>query len=108
MSLRLLPLCKYSGRDMKLLCGTCSTETLHLSKSISCLSAAGHRRTSVASVEPAGEGGLTRSNLREVEVLVEQLCGLTLPGNQRNRQEDWEQSDSLLRHIQVETWSDYN
>ncbi|XP_026212399.1 centrosomal protein of 68 kDa isoform X2 [Anabas testudineus] len=60
-----------------------------------------HRRTSGPSVEPVGEGGMTQSSLREVEALVEQLCGLTLPGNQRSRQEDQEQRDSLMRHIQV-------
>ncbi|XP_028459769.1 centrosomal protein of 68 kDa isoform X2 [Perca flavescens] len=58
------------------------------------------RRSSGAWVEPVG-GGLSPSSLREVEVLVEQLCGLTLPGNKRGSQEDQEQSDSLMQHIQV-------
>uniref|UniRef100_UPI0037E7A0E8 centrosomal protein of 68 kDa isoform X2 n=1 Tax=Semicossyphus pulcher TaxID=241346 RepID=UPI0037E7A0E8 len=57
------------------------------------------RRSSRASVEPDG-GGLSRSSLREVETLVEQLSGLTLSGNQRN-QEDQRQRDSLLQHIKV-------
>ncbi|XP_031160552.2 centrosomal protein of 68 kDa [Sander lucioperca] len=58
------------------------------------------RRSSGAWVEPVG-GGLSPSSLREVEVLVEQLCGLTLPGNKMGSQEDQEQSDSLMQHIQV-------
>ncbi|XP_039640157.1 centrosomal protein of 68 kDa isoform X2 [Perca fluviatilis] len=58
------------------------------------------RRSSGVWVEPVG-GGLSPSRLREVEVLVEQLCGLTLPGNKRGSQEDQEQSDSLMQHIQV-------
>uniref|UniRef100_A0A8D0AHG7 Centrosomal protein 68 n=1 Tax=Sander lucioperca TaxID=283035 RepID=A0A8D0AHG7_SANLU len=49
----------------------------------------------------AQTGGLSPSSLREVEVLVEQLCGLTLPGNKMGSQEDQEQSDSLMQHIQV-------
>ncbi|KAE8280272.1 Centrosomal protein of 68 kDa [Larimichthys crocea] len=58
------------------------------------------RRSSGAWVESVG-GGLSQSSLRDVEVLVEQLCGLTLPGSQRRNQETQEQSDSLLQHIQV-------
>ncbi|XP_035519823.1 centrosomal protein of 68 kDa isoform X2 [Morone saxatilis] len=58
------------------------------------------RRSSRAWVEPIG-GGLSRSSLREVEALVEQLCGLTLPGSRRSSQENQEQSDSLMKHIQV-------
>ncbi|XP_032367391.1 centrosomal protein of 68 kDa isoform X2 [Etheostoma spectabile] len=58
------------------------------------------RRSSGAWGESVG-GGLSPSSLREVEVLVEQLCGLTLPGNKRGSQEDPEQSDSLMQHIQV-------
>ncbi|XP_078129189.1 centrosomal protein of 68 kDa isoform X2 [Sander vitreus] len=79
---------------------------LHLKESISCPSAADRRdfeavrRSSGAWVEPVG-GGLSPSSLREVEVLVEQLCGLTLPGNKRGSREDQEQSDSLMQHIQV-------
>ncbi|XP_008299791.1 centrosomal protein of 68 kDa isoform X2 [Stegastes partitus] len=42
-----------------------------------------------------------RSSLKEVEALVEQLCGLTLPDRQRVSQEDQEQSNSLMQHIQV-------
>ncbi|XP_041645490.1 centrosomal protein of 68 kDa isoform X2 [Cheilinus undulatus] len=49
------------------------------------------------SVEPAG-GGL---NLREVEALVEQLSGLTLPSSQRSSQENQRQRDSLMQHIKV-------
>ncbi|XP_042358704.1 centrosomal protein of 68 kDa [Plectropomus leopardus] len=45
--------------------------------------------------------GLNPSGLREVEVLVEQLCDITLPSSQRSSQEEQEQSDSLMRHIQV-------
>ncbi|XP_034754119.1 centrosomal protein of 68 kDa isoform X2 [Etheostoma cragini] len=58
------------------------------------------RRSSGAWGESLG-GGLSPPSLREVEVLVEQLCGLTLPGNKRGSQEDQEQSDSLMQHIQV-------
>ncbi|XP_039996122.1 centrosomal protein of 68 kDa isoform X2 [Xiphias gladius] len=58
------------------------------------------RRTSGAWQEPV-RGGLSRSSLREVEALVEQLCGLTLPGSQRSSQEGQEQSHSLMQHIQV-------
>lgn len=57
-------------------------------------------RSSAAWVEPVGRG-LCRSSLREVEALVEQLCGLGLPGSQRTAQENQEQSDSLMQHIQV-------
>ncbi|XP_029927065.1 centrosomal protein of 68 kDa [Myripristis murdjan] len=46
-------------------------------------------------------GGLSRSSLREVEALVEQLSGLTLPDMQRRSQEDQEQSESLMQHIQM-------
>lgn len=46
--------------------------------------------------EPVG-GGLSPSSLREVEVLVQQLCGISLPSSQ----EDQDQSDSLMQHIQV-------
>lgn len=97
-------------------CGTYSTDKntsqkFHL---IKCTSAAvksesdGVRRSCGAWIEPVG-GGLSRSSLREVEALVEQLCGLTLSGSQRTSQEDQEdqeQSDSLMQHIQVETQSD--
>ncbi|KAK9541063.1 hypothetical protein VZT92_001139 [Zoarces viviparus] len=58
------------------------------------------RRSSGAWVEPVG-GGLSPSSLREVEVLAEQLCGLTLPGGQTSSRDDWEQSNSLMQHIQV-------
>ncbi|XP_041803635.1 centrosomal protein of 68 kDa isoform X2 [Chelmon rostratus] len=58
------------------------------------------RRSFGAWVEPVG-GGLSRSSLREVEALVEQLCGLTLPRSQRSSQENQEQSDSLMQQIQV-------
>ncbi|XP_068582954.1 centrosomal protein of 68 kDa isoform X2 [Cebidichthys violaceus] len=58
------------------------------------------RRTSEAWVEPVG-GGLSPSSLREVEVLAEQLCGLTLPGGRTSSRDGWEQSDSLMQHIQV-------
>ncbi|XP_040906563.1 centrosomal protein of 68 kDa isoform X2 [Toxotes jaculatrix] len=58
------------------------------------------RRTSGAWVEPVG-GGLSRSSLREVEALVQQLSGLSLPGSQRSSQENQEQRDSLMQHIQV-------
>ncbi|XP_033468751.2 centrosomal protein of 68 kDa isoform X1 [Epinephelus lanceolatus] len=60
----------------------------------------GVRRSSGVLVEPVG-GGLSSSSLREVEVLVEQLSGLTLPGSQTSSQEEQEQSDSLMQHIQV-------
>ncbi|KAM9345087.1 centrosomal protein of 68 kDa [Symphorus nematophorus] len=58
------------------------------------------RRSSGAWVEPVG-GALSRSSLREVEALVEQLCGLSLPGSQRSSQENTEHRDSLMQHIQV-------
>ncbi|XP_042289532.1 centrosomal protein of 68 kDa isoform X1 [Thunnus maccoyii] len=58
------------------------------------------RRSPGAWMESVG-GGLTRASLREVEALAEQLCGLTLPDTQRSSQEDQEQSDSLMRHIQI-------
>ncbi|XP_074503111.1 centrosomal protein of 68 kDa isoform X2 [Sebastes fasciatus] len=58
------------------------------------------RRSSGSWVEPVG-GGPSPSSLREVEVLIEQLCGLTLPGSQRSSQEDQERSDSLMQHIEV-------
>lgn len=48
-------------------------------------------------VEPI-DSGLNRSSLREVEALAVQLCGLTLPSSQENQ----EQSDSLMQHIQVQ------
>ncbi|XP_034407812.1 centrosomal protein of 68 kDa isoform X2 [Cyclopterus lumpus] len=54
------------------------------------------RRTSGACVEPVG-GGLSPFSFGEVEVLAEQLCGLTLPGSRDDR----EQSDSLMQHIQI-------
>uniref|UniRef100_A0A3Q3JKL2 Centrosomal protein 68 n=1 Tax=Monopterus albus TaxID=43700 RepID=A0A3Q3JKL2_MONAL len=71
----------------------------------SCSSAAFHKgseavtRGSGAWVEPVG-GGLSLSSLREVEALVEQLCGPALPGSQ-SRQDDEEQCNSLMQHIQV-------
>ncbi|XP_065815291.1 centrosomal protein of 68 kDa isoform X1 [Labrus bergylta] len=43
--------------------------------------------------------GVSRSSLREVEALVEQLSGLTLP--HRSSQEEQRQSDSLMQHIKV-------
>ncbi|KAM7408025.1 hypothetical protein PAMA_001940 [Pampus argenteus] len=46
-------------------------------------------------------GGLSRASLREVEFLVEQLCGLTLPDTQKSSQEDQEQSNSLMQHVQI-------
>ncbi|XP_076599996.1 centrosomal protein of 68 kDa isoform X2 [Chaetodon auriga] len=58
------------------------------------------RRSSGAWVEPVG-GGLSQSSLREVEALVEQLCGLTLPCSQRSSQENQEQNDSLMQQTQV-------
>ncbi|XP_073337865.1 centrosomal protein of 68 kDa isoform X2 [Pagrus major] len=58
------------------------------------------RRTSRAWLEPVVEG-LNRPSLRELEALVEQLCGLAMPCNQRSNQENQEQSDSLMQHIQV-------
>ncbi len=61
--------------------------------------------SSGAWVESVG-GGLSRSGLREVEALVEQLCGFTLCGSHRSSQEDQEQSDSLMQHIQVEIRSE--
>lgn len=51
-------------------------------------------------------GGQSWASLRKVEALVEQLCGLTLPDTQRSNQEDQQQSDSLMQHIQVDTESD--
>ncbi|XP_071387144.1 centrosomal protein of 68 kDa isoform X2 [Centroberyx affinis] len=45
--------------------------------------------------------GLSRSSLREVEALVEQLSGLTLPDIQQRTQEAQEQADSLMQHIQM-------
>ncbi|XP_034538395.1 centrosomal protein of 68 kDa isoform X1 [Notolabrus celidotus] len=54
------------------------------------------RRRAGAYIEPAG-GGLSRSSLREVEALVEQLSGLTVSGSQ----EDQRQRDSLMQHIKV-------
>ncbi|XP_068424255.1 centrosomal protein of 68 kDa isoform X2 [Clinocottus analis] len=57
-------------------------------------------RTAGGCVEPVG-GGLSPSSLREVEVLAEQLCGLTLPGSRMSNRDDREQSDSLMQHIQV-------
>lgn len=56
------------------------------------------RRRSGVWVEPA-RGGPSRSSLKEVEALVEQLSGLTVPGSRRSSQEN--QSDSLMQHIQV-------
>ncbi|XP_059179798.1 centrosomal protein of 68 kDa isoform X2 [Centropristis striata] len=50
--------------------------------------------------EPGGVG-LRPSSLREVEALAQQLCGLTLPGSRRSSWEAQEQSDSLIKHIQV-------
>lgn len=79
--------------------------------SFSCPSAADHRGSeavrgsSGAWLEPVVEG-LNRPGLRELEALVEQLCGLAMPCSQRNNQENQEQSDSLMQHIQVETPSD--
>lgn len=70
-----------------------------------CCTAAFHKgseavtRGSGAWVEPVG-GGLSLSSLREVEALVEQLCGPALPGSQ-SRQDDEEQCNSLMQHIQV-------
>uniref|UniRef100_A0A671VWG0 Centrosomal protein 68 n=1 Tax=Sparus aurata TaxID=8175 RepID=A0A671VWG0_SPAAU len=74
--------------------------------SFSCPSAADHRGSeavrgsSGAWLEPVVEG-LNRPGLRELEALVEQLCGLAMPCSQRNNQENQEQSDSLMQHIQV-------
>lgn len=58
------------------------------------------KRNTGASVEPVG-GGLSRSRLREVEALVEQLSGLALLDSQRSSQEDQEQRESLMQHIKV-------
>ncbi|XP_070697382.1 centrosomal protein of 68 kDa [Pempheris klunzingeri] len=58
------------------------------------------RGSSGAWVEPDG-GGLGWSSVREAEALVEQLRGLTLSGSQRTSQDDQEQCDSLMQHIQV-------
>ncbi|XP_036980205.1 centrosomal protein of 68 kDa isoform X2 [Acanthopagrus latus] len=57
-------------------------------------------RSSGAWLEPVVEG-LNQPSLRELEALVEQLCGLAMPCSQKNRQENQEQSDSLMQHIQV-------
>ncbi|KAL6101383.1 cep68 [Pungitius sinensis] len=57
-------------------------------------------RSSGARVEPVG-GGLSPSNLKEVEVLAEQLCGLALPRGGTSSQDEWETSDSLLQQIQI-------
>ncbi|XP_074532130.1 centrosomal protein of 68 kDa isoform X2 [Halichoeres trimaculatus] len=58
------------------------------------------KRSTGASGEPVG-GGLSRSSLREVEALVEQLSGLALSDSQRSNQEDQGQRDSLMQHIKV-------
>ncbi|KAI3363172.1 hypothetical protein L3Q82_011541, partial [Scortum barcoo] len=58
------------------------------------------KTSSGAWVETVG-GGMSPSSLREVEALVEQLCGFTLPGSQRSSQKNQERSDSLMQHIQV-------
>uniref|UniRef100_A0A665T3L4 Uncharacterized protein n=1 Tax=Echeneis naucrates TaxID=173247 RepID=A0A665T3L4_ECHNA len=55
---------------------------------------------SVMGVDPV-RGGLSRSGLREVEVLMEQLRGLSLPGSQKSNEGELEQSDSLMQQIQV-------
>lgn len=62
---------------------------------LSYLAAATHSST-------AGEGALTGSSLTEVEELIKQLCGLTLPNGQGRRQEHQQHSDSLMRHVQVD------
>lgn len=59
------------------------------------------RRTSGACEEPGGDGRGPFSP-GEVEVLAEQLCGLTLPGGRTSSRDDREGSDSLMQHIQVE------
>ncbi|KAM9848082.1 centrosomal protein of 68 kDa [Aulostomus maculatus] len=46
-------------------------------------------------------GGVSQSCLREVEALVEQLCGLGLQGRQTRSQKDLEQCYSLMQHVQV-------
>ncbi|XP_056292010.1 centrosomal protein of 68 kDa isoform X2 [Pseudoliparis swirei] len=58
------------------------------------------RRTSGACEEPGGDGRGPFSP-GEVEVLAEQLCGLTLPGGRTSSRDDREGSDSLMQHIQV-------
>ncbi|XP_041722343.2 centrosomal protein of 68 kDa [Coregonus clupeaformis] len=45
--------------------------------------------------------GVSRASLREVEAMVDQLSGLTLPEFQRGRQGDQEHRESLMQHIQT-------
>ncbi|XP_055358722.1 centrosomal protein of 68 kDa isoform X2 [Betta splendens] len=72
-------------------------EAEELTHDVACAKHTATPRTCGASGEPAGE----RPSLREVEQLTEQLYGLTLAYSQRRRPEERQQSDSLLRHIQV-------
>ncbi|KAM6997174.1 LOW QUALITY PROTEIN: centrosomal protein of 68 kDa [Tautogolabrus adspersus] len=67
------------------------------SKSILCRTATDHR----VSEEVRRSQGVSRSSLGEVQALVEQLSGLTLPGSRRSSQEEQRQSDSLMQHIKV-------
>ncbi|KAM3842347.1 centrosomal protein of 68 kDa [Diretmus argenteus] len=46
-------------------------------------------------------GGLNQSRLRDVEALVEQLSDLALPVIRKGDQEDQEQTESLMQHIQI-------
>lgn len=47
------------------------------------------------------DGGMCRANLREVEAMVEQLLGLTLPESHIQNQGENEHADSLMQHIQT-------
>ncbi|XP_037536823.1 centrosomal protein of 68 kDa [Nematolebias whitei] len=46
-------------------------------------------------------GGLSQSNVREVETLMKELCTPTLPEGQKNSQELQEKSDSLMQRTKV-------
>ncbi|XP_076016523.1 centrosomal protein of 68 kDa isoform X2 [Genypterus blacodes] len=47
------------------------------------------------------DAGLNLSSIREVEALAEQLSGLTLPESHRRSLEEMEETQSLVRHIQI-------
>lgn len=49
--------------------------------------------------------GVSRASLREVEAMVDQLSGLTLPEFQRGSQGEQGHRESLMQHIQVRTES---
>lgn len=110
--LRFLPLAKHTVEVIEFSLWSLKQMTSQISQiSFPCPSSADHRdseaveRSSGAWLEPVVEG-LNQPSLRELEALVEQLCGLAMPCSQKNRQENQEQSDSLMQHIQVETPSD--